>query len=182
MGFSISWIAIAGKSKAEVLATLSLVDTGEPDDANDYPVSGAELPGGWYLLFLNDYAHPYNRAPALRELSAGAKALVCQVEEHVMASSALMVEDGVKTWAVTHESEQGIYHVAVEGKPPAALDAIHARMKAEQDAEGGHDADVDCLFEVPVMLAASLCGYRHDHVALASGEEVTFTRLVAASA
>ena len=51
-------------------------------------------------------------------------------------------------------------------------------MKATQDEEGGADADVDCLFDVPLMLATALCGYRHDEVALLSGEKLTFTELV----
>lgn len=182
MGFSMSWVAVAGKSKAEVLATLSLVDTGETDYANECPLSGTALPGGWYLLYVNEIVNPYNRAPALRKLSAGGRALVVQVEEHIMSSSVFMYEDGVKTWDVTHESHHDVYHLAVEGTPPPALEGIRADMAAKQDAEGGNEADVDYLFDVPAILAATICGYRHDEVALASGEEVEYTRLVAANA
>jgi hypothetical protein len=95
-----------------------------------------------------------------------------------MASAAIMYENGGKTWSVTHESENGIYHLAKEGELPPSLDNIHGEMKASQDAEGGGDADVDFIFDVPVVLAATICGYRHDRVALASGEEPKFTELV----
>jgi hypothetical protein len=178
MGFSISWIAVSGKAKDEVLKSLSLADTNEPGEANESPVSGAALPGGWYLLFLNDYAHPYLAAARLAELSRGGQALACQVEEHVMATAAFMYADGVRQWDVTHESAGGLYHLDIEGTPPAQLGEIHARLAAEQDAEGGEEAEVDCMFDVPVELAATICGYRHDRVALASGEEPVFTRLV----
>lgn len=181
MGFSISWIAVSGKTQANILQSLSLVDTSETDEANESPVSGAQLPGGWYLLFLNDFAHPFIRPPLLQQLSAQCKVLVCQVEEHVMASAACMYENGVKTWSVSHESENGIYHLAKEGSLPTSLDQLHAELKASQDAEGGVDAEVDHIFDVPVALAAAICGYRHDRVELASGEEPMFTELVSRS-
>ena len=182
MGFSISWIAISGHSKASVLSSLSLVDTGEPDEANESPISGGELPGGWYLMFFNDIVHPFTRKPQLTKISAGGSVLVCQVEEHVMASAAFMYVNGVKTWDVTHESEKGLYNISTEGCPPIALQAIQAELKAAQDADGGDEADVDHIFDVPVALAAALCGYRHDRVALVSGEEPQFTKLVGAGA
>ncbi len=178
MGFSISWIAVSGKPKADILQSLSLADTAEPDDAHESPVSGAELPGGWYILFLNDMVHPFTAAAHLQRLSAGCKVLSCQVEEHVMASAACMYENGVQAWSVTHASENGAFDLAVEGAAPPSLEAIHAEMKAMQDEEGGDEADVDYIFDVPVSLAAAICGYRHDFAYLTSGEEPSFTELV----
>lgn len=181
MGLSISWIAVSGKAKADILQCLSLVDTTDSDEANESPVSGAQLPGGWYVLFLNQFDHPFARAPLVQRLSAGCKVVVCQVEEHVMTSVATLYENSINTWRVTHESESGMYHLEKEGVPPPSLDEIYAALKVSQDADGGFDADVDHIFDVPVGLAAALCGYRHDEVALASGEEPKFTELVATS-
>lgn len=180
MGYSIAWILVRGKTKDDILAQLSLADTGEPDEANESPVSGAALPGGAYLVFFNDMAHPATQAPSMRQLSAGCEALGCQVEEHVMASAAFLYKDGAKAWDVVHLAEEGLYHLAVDGTPPALLDTIHAEMKATQDEQGGADAQVDCLFEVPLMLATALCGYRHDEAALLSGDELRFTELIPA--
>lgn len=181
MGYSIAWIAVRGKSKDEILAQLSLADTGEPDEANESPVSGAALPDGGYLLFFKDMAHPATQAPGMRRLSAGCEALGCQVEEHVMASAAFLYKHGAKVWDVVHLAEEGLYHLEVNGAPPPLLDTIHTEMKATQDEEGGNDADVDCLFEVPLMLATALCGYRHDESALLTGETLGFTELVPAA-
>jgi len=180
MGFSIAWIAIRGTSKDDILAQLSLADTGEPDETNESPVSGAALPGGGYLLYFNDMAHPATQAASMARLSEGGEALGCQVEEHVMASAAFQYRNGEKLWDVVHLSEEGLYHLAVDGKPPALLATIHAEMKATQDEQGGLEADVDCLFEVPLMLANALCGYRHDEAALLSGETLSFTELIPA--
>lgn len=180
MGFSLAWIAVRGTSKDDILARLSLADTGEPDEANESPVSGAALPGGGYLVVFQDMAHPATQAASMARLSEGCEALGCQVEEHVMASAAVQYKDGAKLWDVVHLSQEGVYHLAVDGKPPALLDTIHAEMKATQDEEGGADAGVDCLFEVPLMLATALCGYRHDEMALLSGETLGFTELIPA--
>lgn len=178
MGYSIAWIAVRGATKDEILDRLSLADTGVPDDANESPVSGAALPGGAYLVFFNDMAHLATQAASMALLSDGCEALGCQVEEHVMASAAFMYKDGAKVWDVVHLAEEGLYHLAVDGTSPPLLETIHAEMKATQDEEGGADADVDCLFEVPLMLATALCGYRHDEAALLSGETLAFTELV----
>ena len=182
MGFSIAWIAVRGKSKEDILEQLSLADTGEPDEANESPVSGAALPGGAYLLFFNDMAHPATQAASMARLSAGCEALGCQVEEHAMASAAFQYKDGAKVWDVVHLAEQGLYHLAVDGTPPALLATIHAEMKATQDEQGGEQAQVDCLFEVPLMLATAMCGYRHDEATLLSGDTLKFTELVPAVA
>jgi hypothetical protein len=182
MGFSIAWIAVRGIPKDEVLARLALADTGEPDDGNESPASGAALPGGGYLVFFNDFAHPATQDAAMALLSAGGEALACQVEEHVMASAAFLYRDGAKVWDVVHLADEGLYHLEVGGTPPALLDTIHAEMKATQDEQGGLEADVDCLFEVPLMLAMALYGYRHDETALVSGETLDFTELVPAAA
>jgi len=181
MGYSIAWIAVRGTSKEEVLDRLSLADTGEPDEANESAVSGAALPGGGYLVFFNDMAHPATQAPSMARLSEACEALGCQVEEHVMASASFLYKNGVKVWDVVHLAEEGLYHLAVDGAPPPLLDTIHTEMKAAQDEQGGLDADVDWLFEVPLMLATALCGYRHDEAALLSGEELQFTGLVPVS-
>ena len=44
MGYSISWIAFHGLTKGEVLSRTQLIDTAEPDEANESPASGSEPP------------------------------------------------------------------------------------------------------------------------------------------
>ncbi|VXC67587.1 hypothetical protein [Massilia sp. 9I] len=181
MGYSIAWIAVRGKSKEDILAQLALLDTGAPDEAGECPVLGAALPGGGYLVFFNDMAHPAVQAESMTRLSEGCEALACQVEEHIMASAAFQYRDGAKVWDVAHLSEEGLYHLAVGGTPPPLLATIHDEMRATQDEHGGLEADVDCLFEVPLMLANALSGFRHDEATLLSGETLVFTELVPAA-
>jgi hypothetical protein len=55
VGFRISWIGFDGKGRTSALEMVGLRDTGEPDEANEAPFSGAEIPGGWFILFSHDF-------------------------------------------------------------------------------------------------------------------------------
>lgn len=174
MGFSIAWIAFHGLTKAEVLSHVDLVDTQERDEANESPISGSELPGGWYVLFLSDVAHPYLSAESLQRLSKGCTVLGCQVEEHVMVSASFLYENGARIWHILHESEKGVYNLEIEGAPPGSFSIAEFRQK--QHEAGGESADVDYIFDAPVELAQAICGFRHDRWKFDWGQPV-FTRL-----
>jgi|CXWL01.1.fsa_nt_gi hypothetical protein len=182
MGFSISWIAVRGKPKGEILTALALQDTGEPDVANESAASGAELPGGWYILFLNDVMHPFTEEHILAKLSRNCDAVTCQVEEHVMASAAFAYTDGVKVWDIRHESERGPRHLREGGMLPEPYQSIKRDLIAQQDKGDAEEEGVDYIWDIPVTLAFEAVGYRHDHVQLNSGEEPTFTRLAESAA
>jgi hypothetical protein len=92
-----------------------------------------------------------------------------------MASAAYAYENGQKTWAVTHESEQGRRHLAEHGDLPEIYAGVRSQLLAEQDEMDANSEPVDCVWDIPVTLAYELCGYRHDNVYLKSGGESTFT-------
>jgi hypothetical protein len=176
MGYSISWLAVRGIPKDEVLARLRLRDSGETDDANESPVSGAELPMGWYVLFLNDLTHPFVESKPLQELSHGCEIVGCHVEEHVMFSASFHYSDGRHDWTITHASGIGIYHLDVEGVAPSFLAELRAASQKEQDEDGGQKAEVDHIFDVPLKAAERICGFRHDRWRFDWGEP-QFTEL-----
>lgn len=117
----------------------------------------AQLPDGW-LLFISD-----RKASALEgKLNGLAKfgpAIACDISETVMCSEAHGYEAGEEIWSVAYDCEKGLYALQTTGSPPPQLDEIHARTRVEQEAEGGEDADVDYMFDVPLKLAQSICGY-----------------------
>jgi hypothetical protein len=45
---------------------------------------------------------------------------------------------------------------------PADLAGIRKRLIEAQDADGGEEADVDHIYDVPAELAKILTGFRHD--------------------
>jgi len=175
MGFSISWLAFRGKTKREVLAELRLADTGEPDTYCEGALCGAEIPGGWFLIHINDCFHPWMEDEELAIHSRGCTVLGCQVEEHVMASGSFVWQDGSQVWTVVHESENGIDDLRIIGDAPAQVAAIHADATRAQDEEGGDEADVDMIFDVPIDVAEAVCGFRHDKTIDPECKEPPFT-------
>jgi hypothetical protein len=206
MGYSISWIAFKGLSKADVLARCGYREGGREDEDNESATSFTELPTGWSIVFSQDIDH--GAAEHLAPLSSGATVAACQVEEHVMYSAVHCAVGGRILWSVRHVGEQGDgYDLSVDGTPPPELAPIKARLNAEQDAEKGFELNelgpqsrlwglfkkfagakktsplkvrhwkVDYGFDIPVELAREITGYRHDRVEFDWGKP-RFTTLV----
>jgi hypothetical protein len=178
MGFAISWLAVRGKSKDALLSELKLRDSGEADEVNETPVSGAEFPDGWYVVFLNDYAHPFVEEVSLLRLSAGCQVIACLIEEHVMASLAMLYENGRLVWRMSHQGEEDILNLETHGTLPGNFGGIRSGLMKEQ-REQGDEPEVDFIFDIPLDLAESICGYRHDQAEYDFGEP-EFTALVPA--
>ena len=168
MGFRISWVAFNGLNKEEVLRVLGATDTGVIDEANEAPFSGAEIPGGWFILFSNDF--DFVSEEALASLSSNCNVVACQVSETVMVSIAYAYSHGTAQWAISHSAQKGIRDLSVSSTPPLAFEKIRETLTLEQDAQGGGSVGVDYFFDIPVQTAASVCGFRHDHSTFEWGE------------
>ena len=92
-----------------------------------------------------------------------------------MVSCAGAWSEGVLLWRAEHDCQQGLYHLYVEGEPPPEFVTLRAQAIAAQATAGGEEADVDCLFDVPVELARVATGFCHDEAP--NGEEETFETL-----
>ena len=157
MSFHHSWIAVKGLDRAASLAALELEVRPEQDRRSASEVALAELPDGWLLLLLGDDAAFKARFVAL---SKGLTGVACWEDDRVMHSETRGYVDGHQIWRVAHDPERGMYDLQIDGAPPEALDAIRTEHTARQDAEGGEQAEVDFIFEVPPMLAKAICGVR----------------------
>jgi hypothetical protein len=162
MGYSQSWLAVKGKSRAAVLEALGLQGTGTREEIAESPIVGAELSSGWYLVVTDRSGHPLTRNPVLQRLSAGCEVVVGDVEEHVMVSAAAGWKDGHDVWSVVHDGQRDMEHLESQGDLPAAFAPIRDQCQTRQQAAGGRKAEVDYIFDVPVELAQTLVGYRHD--------------------
>ena len=98
----------------------------------------------------------------IEQLSRDCEVVSCTVEEHVMFSDAAGWRDGRHLWRVSHRGEDGPVGVDESGELPEDYSALRARLEARQAAEGGAEADVDYLFDIPVTLVQTITGYRHD--------------------
>ncbi|MDH5558429.1 MAG: hypothetical protein OEZ03_13855 [Alphaproteobacteria bacterium] len=176
MGFSLAWMAMKDTDADAACAALGMERKGGGQPYPDYEFSGAALPGGWYLAVGDRSGYEFIAHNDHAALSAARDVIVCEVEEHVMSSSAALWRGGACLWKVIHESDNGRCHLEVEGEPPAEFESVRAEYLAKQDAEGGEDADVDYIFEVPLRLAQDIAGFKHDETP-AEGPEPRFEKL-----
>lgn len=175
MGFKISWIGFQGTTKHQTLQKAGLRDTGEIDEANEAPFSGAEIPGGWFILFSNDFG--FASPERVASLSEDCLTVACQVHEGIMASGSCAFERGTKLWQMEHDSQNRSNDLSVIGSPPAIFQSIQDRLRqlqAQQD--NSQPLRVDHIFDIPIETAESVCGYRHDRWRFEWGQP-KFTRL-----
>lgn len=162
MGFAISWLAVSGKGPQQVLKELQLHSTGETEEFPESPISAAQLPSGWFLIFANRFDSPLVAHDSLQKLSSGCTVISCQVEEYVMFSSASCYSNGQRKWHLAHDAQESIYHLSTNGNLPPEFNDIYASLKQEQDDSGGYTSDVDYIHDVPVSLAKAITSFRHD--------------------
>ena len=174
MGFKISWLGVAGKSKASVLDTVGLKDTEEPEEVPESPFSGAEIPGGWFILFSNDF--DFVSRARLAQFSIDCRIVACQVHEGIMFSAAYGYERGARIWELAHFAQQGIYDLSVSGSPPPSFESVRRRLTQKQQETAG--GGVDYIFGIPLEVAADICKYSHDRWQFEWGRP-QFTRLEA---
>jgi hypothetical protein len=162
MGFAISWCAVREEGAEQFLQELSLSATGETEELPESLISTGKLDTGWRVVWYNKYSCPFLNPQDLSKLSITRDVLLCLVEEHAMASSSEFWSSGKKQWSMSHEGEHGPKGLSVEGNVPEVFPAIRKEMEDTQLAEGGDDADVDYIFEIPLKVAQSLVGFKHD--------------------
>lgn len=161
MGQSVSWLAVHASAE-ETRALLGLRPTGETLEIPEAPLVGADLDRGWYLVVAQGCDHPLIADDFVSRVSQGREVVACSIEEHVMVSSAALWLDGACVWSVVHDAQQSIDHFTVAGTPPVAFAGVRDRLLGEQEAEGGAEADVDLVFDLPLELASGIVGFRHD--------------------
>lgn len=158
MGFSVSWLAVPEAEKNNALKALGLAESNERQAVPESEFVGAVLATGWYLVWFDDASPAALKPESLRALSARTELLACQIEEHSMCSTAAHWVNGIERWFVAHDAEDGLTNLEVTGSPPAALESI--RIKHLQLQEGA--SNVDHVFDIPLALAETLVGFRHD--------------------
>jgi hypothetical protein len=162
MGFSVTWCAVPEEHADQFVHKLGLTPTGETEQFPESLTCVGKLDTSWRILSHNEYGCPYLQPQDLAQLSIDHDLLLCLIEEHVMASSAELWSKGDRKWWLSHEGENGPKGLEVDGEPPDIYPAIRKEMEDLQLAEGGDDAGVDYIFEIPLKIAQTLVGFKHD--------------------
>jgi hypothetical protein len=159
MGWSLSWLAFRDISRETILNLLNLRSTGTRDSVSHGRIGYLEIPNGWKLILFD---HKEFGDKELNLLSHRNDLVYCFVEEHVMFSKAAAWAAGNEVWSVIHASEVGISDLQIKGSPPAIFERIRTAQFAEQKKEEESSEQVDHIFEIPVLLAQEVTGFRYD--------------------
>ena len=100
MGYAISWLAARGSSEAAILSVLRLEKTGHSEEIPESDWCSTQI-GEWVLIWSNS-CQPKRFADAADRLAG--TVVRCDVEEHVMFSSAAAFLNGSLKWRVEHLS------------------------------------------------------------------------------
>ena len=162
MGVSMAWTAVRNASPAAIHALAQVDATEEPDEYFEGHVSGGYLRSGWYLLVAGSCDHRFGSEILLSKFSQQWDCVSVRIEEHVMYSAAAYWTHGRAIWSVTHDSQKGIDDLTGAGSLPDSYATIAAEKRALQDRAQGDEIGVDHIFEIPLLLASNLCGFKHD--------------------
>jgi hypothetical protein len=162
MGFAITWFAVREEHAERLFHRLGLSATGETEEFPESLIATARLDTGWRVIWYSKYGCPFLRPPDLESMSADYDVVLCSVEEHVMASSCEMWSGGQRKWRLSHEGEDGPKGLFAEGDLPDCFPTIRKEMEQSQLAEGGDSAEVDYIFEIPLNVAKTIVGFKHD--------------------
>ena len=165
MGYRVLLIAVTGKEPAVIHDDYSVSPTEQYEEIAESPVTGAMLPSGAYLLWVNDRIVPEDRVFA--RLSRNASLIACYANETVMNSFAISWVNGAEQWSAFHDAQQGIKHLETTGDLPSQLDPIRERLFSEQ----GDRDDADYVFDIPIELFVELGGIRYDRDIEGAGPE-----------
>ena len=162
MGFSISWLATRTENAEQLLKEAELSSTDEGDEWLEAEFSGGYLVNGWYFLHGQSCDSRIISEGSLSAVSSLGLTIACSVEEHVMASSAEGWLNGSRQWRIAHDAQKEMFDLEAVGELPEPFQAIREDLWAQQHAEGGADADVDFVFDIPLAVAQTLTGFKHD--------------------
>jgi hypothetical protein len=161
MGFRVLLIAVTGKEPAVIHREYGVAATDRYEEIPASPVTGAMLPSGAYLLYINDEIVPDDLVFA--PLSRNASLITCYANETAMNSFASAWRNGIEEWSVFHDDH--VKHLETTGELPDVMDGIQKRLFARQDS----DSSVDYVFDIPIELFVSLGGIRYDSYIAGAG-------------
>src|SRR6185503_12224142 len=104
-----------------LLQQLGLSSTGETEEIPESLISNGKFDTGWRVICYNKSECPFLKTEHLAELSKQRDVLFCQVEEHVMWSSAQMWSGGTLAWRLAHSGEDGPKGLETYGALPASF-------------------------------------------------------------
>ena len=157
MGFKLGWIATRTRKPEVLFEALDLEATGDEQEHPTAPFAATTLPMGWVVIVVND-EHARETTTEMAKHLSDHEVIQVHVEEDARLSLAARHVEGLCTWQVAHDGQQGEDHLFVEGRQPIEL----AGIRAWHEHDLRSNPEKESLFDVPIDLAKRLVGYRHD--------------------
>jgi hypothetical protein len=159
MGASLAYLVVQGKSKEKIWEELGLKlsQSQERPAFSRKVIEGVLTKSGGYLIC--DYSWKVFDEEKLIKLSTNAELFAGEVDERVNISMASGWKDGVNTWSVRHDLDEGRTHLNVVGDPPEPFSQIKHTIFEQRKRE------LDCcdfIFDIPVDLFKALTGFSYD--------------------
>ncbi len=160
MGTASSWLVAEADQLDRIAGILDLQRSDGAVESERLAGLGVITPSDKMFLFEASRGWRFDRPKPRAAIAAGTTVHFFVLEEHVMFSSAESWQDGRRVWRIEHSHDNGgIYHLTAEGELPACFAEIRRRRFEEQDREGGEDARVDFISEIPLDVAQEVTGY-----------------------
>jgi len=137
-----------------VLEELGFEGTEERGDFHDFPLAGSDEQDGACIISALRCDHPIVRKKTLEVLSSQCAIVACSIEEHVNYSSVAFWKNGKLDWSIEHRGDEDPENLTVTGAPDG-LEQILRELPKD-------DPEVDDYFDVPLLMARKLTGFRHD--------------------
>ncbi|GAB2555182.1 hypothetical protein [Nocardia heshunensis] len=157
-----SWIAVRGLTPQTVLKDLGLVDTGVAHSPGNSQLAGEALANGWYVIVDYDVDPDgyVSKTQILERLSRDADVVACYESSYGPDSAATRWKNGRQVWTVTHCCNEGEEpdNLEYDGDLPGDFAEVLEDARADAADFG------ECLYQVPVDLAAEATGFREDGI------------------
>ena len=175
MGFNMSWIFVDQIDLDDLYAALDVKSTGQAADPYDLgtkrvPLAGLRPKDGWCAIF-GRYSFVLDITigtdpPRLARLPAKSRAVSCVVLEHANISHASLWQ-GREIWQVHNQpTKEQPEHLDFWGDlPPSFIGAWEAALQKRRESDARRkpgEWGVDYVFDVPLIAAAEITGFRHD--------------------
>lgn len=118
------------------------------------------LKGGWTICVLSDWDERLVQPALLEAISKNATIVACLIDEASMICASECWKDGRRLWHVLHDPQTGdVNHLEITGTDiPEEVTAYRHNAIVERKS----DSEIDFMFDVPMLLARDLTGFKHD--------------------
>jgi hypothetical protein len=147
MSYSVSWIAVRGKSPRDVRQILGLQASGVWQTGADCPIAGAMLTSGWYLVRAEGPTSVLSDPTVGAGLSERCDLVGCSVNDAERLSAAGQWNNRERLWGIRYDGKRGRRSVETHGTLPLGFESIKDELLEKEEA------DPDVLYEIPIDLA-----------------------------